>query len=387
MTGTLAIQIAAAIAAGTVLNFMPCVLPVMPFKVQALLRETSGTVRSRIAAAAALMAGSLTFFLFLGFVTSAFGLMWGQQFQLPWFRLLLALVLFLAAVAMFTGWSWRLPQFVYRVPMGRHLGAFFTGALAGILSTPCSGPFLGSVLAFAATRPPVEILIIFSAIGFGLALPYAVLMAWPAFLERLSFNSRIAARFKTALGFILLAGCLFFAQGFLPFYFVRIAWVGLLAGVGMWAVLLFTSGVRKRLRPVLMVALAMLVVTGFRNFSWVDTGGGIAWQPYSDQRLAAASGRAVLVEFTADWCINCKSLEQTTFRKRELLETIDDLGVVPLQVDLTQVDDRRREILTRFGGYAIPYIVLLDKKGQVVKRYTGMVGADTLVENLKAIGG
>ena len=387
MTGALAIQIVAAIAAGAVLNFMPCVLPVMPFKVQALLRETSGTVRSRAAAAAALMAGSLTFFILLGSVTSAFGLMWGQQFQLPWFRLLLALVLFLAAVAMFTGWSWRLPQFAYRAPMGRHLGAFFTGALAGILSTPCSGPFLGSVLAFAATRPVVEILVIFSAIGFGLALPYAVLMAWPAFLERLSFNSRIADRFKTALGFILLAGSLFFARGFLPYFLVRIAWGGLLTGVGIWVVLLCTGGVRKRLRPVLIVALAMLVVTGFRDFSWHDAGDGIAWQPYSDQRLAAASGRAVLVAFTADWCINCKSMEQTTFRRRALLETIDSLGVVPLQVDLTQVDDSRRAILTRFGGHAIPYTVLLDSKGQIFRKYTGMVGAGTLVENLAAIGG
>jgi len=387
MTGALAIQIAAAVAAGTVLNFMPCVLPVMPFKVQALLRETSGTARSRAAAAVALMAGSLTFFILLGAATSAFGLMWGQQFQLPWFRLFLALVLFFAAVATFTGWSWRLPQAVYRVPMARHLGAYLTGALAGILSTPCSGPFLGSVLAFAATRAPFEILVIFSAIGFGLAFPYAVLMVWPAFLERLSFSSHIAARFKTALGFVLLAGSLFFAQGFLPFFLAKLAWVSLLAGVGIWVVFFFTGGVRKRLRPVLIVALAMLVVTGFRNFSWVDTGGGIAWQPYSDQRLAAASGRAVLVEFTADWCLNCKSLEQTTFRKKVLLETIDALGVVALQVDLTQMDDSRRELLTRFGGYAIPYIVLLDKKGRMARQYTGMVGAGTLVENLKAIGG
>ena len=387
MTGAYAIHIAAAIAAGAVLNFMPCVLPVMPFKIQALLRETSGTARSRAAAAVALMAGSLTFFILLGAVTAALGLMWGQQFQLPWFRMLLALVLFFAAVATFTGWSWRLPQFVYRVPMGRHLGAFLTGALAGILSTPCSGPFLGSVLAFAATRAPFEILVIFSAIGFGLAFPYAVLMVWPAFLKRLSFNSRIAVHFKTVLGFALLAGSLFFSQGFLPFVLMKVAWVGLLAGVGIWAVLLFTGGSRKKLRPVLIVALAMLAVTGFRSFSSHAVGAGIAWQPYSDQRLAAASGRAVLVEFTADWCINCKSLEQTTFRKKELLETIDALGVVPLQVDLTQVDDNRRAILTRFGGYAIPYIVLFDKKGQIVKQYTGMVGADTLVENLKAIGG
>ena len=91
--------------------------------------------------------------------------------------------------------------------------------------------------------------------------------------------------------------------------------------------------------------------------------------------------------FTADWCINCKTLERTTFRNKKLLGAIDALGVVPLRVDLTRVDDSLRQTLARFGGYAIPYIVLLDQNGRKVRQYTGMVGADTLAAQLKAIGG
>ncbi len=387
MMQTVVSQSTFAFAAGMILNFMPCVLPVMPFKVQALLRETTGTARSRALAAAALLAGSLAFFVVLGVVTAGFGLMWGQQFQHAWFRLLLSLFLFAAAIATFTGWSWRLPQFVYRVPMSHHLGAFFTGALAGVLSTPCSGPFLGSVLAFAATRSALETMVIFSAIGTGLAFPYVVLLLWPGLLARLSFPSRLAVNFKMVLGFVLLAASLFFVQGFLPPILRQAGWMALVLGIGVWLVFRFTRGSRVGLRPVLILVLAIVVATGFRDVPLDGGDAGIPWQAYSDHRLAQSVGQPVLVEFTADWCINCKALERTTFNDKRLLDIIGAVGVIPLQVDLTQVDEQRRELFDRFGGRAIPYIVVIDRQGQLVQRFTGMVGAETLVDIFKSMDG
>ncbi len=384
---TMVYQSALAFAAGMILNFMPCVLPVMPFKVQALLRETTGATRSRALAAAALLAGSLGFFVVLGAVTAGFGLMWGQQFQHPWFRLLLSLFLFAAAIATFTGWSWRLPQLVYRAPMGRHVGAFLTGALAGVLSTPCSGPFLGSVLAFSATRSALETMVIFSAIGTGLAFPYVVLLLWPGLLARISFSSGLAVNFKIVLGFVLLAAGMFFAQGFLPPILRQTGWLALVLGVGVWLVFRFTQGSREGLRPVLILVMAIAVVTGFRGVSLDGGDAGIPWQSYSDQRLAQAAGQPVLVEFTADWCINCKALERTTFKDKRLLDIIGTMGIIPLQVDLTQVDDQRRELFDRFGGRAIPYIVVIGRQGQLVQRFTGMVGAETLVDIFKSLDG
>jgi thiol:disulfide interchange protein len=330
-----ATQHAIAFAAGMMLNFMPCVLPVMPLKVQALLRETSGTASSRAMAAAALLAGSLTFFMVLGAVTAGFGLMWGQQFQLPWFRVLISLFLLAAAIATFSGWSWRLPQVIYQVPMSSHLGAYFTGALAGVLSTPCSGPFVGSVLAFTTTRSPQEAMVTFSAIGAGLAFPYVVLLLWPGLLNRLSFSSRLAFNFKTFLGFVLLAGSLFFIHGFLPALMASVGWMMLMLAIGVWLVVLLTSAKRMELRAFLILTLAIVVVTGFQGLSSDDGDAGIPWQAYSDLRLAQASGRPVLIDFTAVWCISCKVMENTTFNDKNLIETIETMGVIVLPVDLT----------------------------------------------------
>jgi thiol:disulfide interchange protein len=139
------------------------------------------------------------------------------------------------------------------------------------------------------------------------------------------------------------------------------------------------------MRPVLLLVLAVTAVAGFQNFSFQSQGVGVDWQMYSDQRLREAAGRPVLVEFTADWCINCKTLERTTFRDRQLLEVIDKLGITTLRVDLTQGDDARRQVFDRFGGRAIPYILILDKQGQLVQRFTGMVAADTLIDSIKAM--
>jgi len=69
------------------------------------------------------------------------------------------------------------------------------------------------------------------------------------------------------------------------------------------------------------------------------------------------------------------------------LDIIGAMGVIPLQVDLTQVDEQRRELFDRFGGRAIPYIVVIDRQGQLVQRFTGMVGAETLVDIFKSMDG
>lgn len=373
-----------AFAAGMTLNFMPCVLPVMPFKVQAILRTTGSDVGNRLRAAGALLAGCLFFFLVLGGVSAAVGLMWGQLFQYAGLRLVLSTFFFASAIATFTGWSLRLPRAVQRLPMAGDLGAFVSGALAGILSTPCAGPFLGAVLAYAATRPTPTTLILFSAIGTGLAAPLMTLIIWPSLIRRLTFSSRFGTAFKSLLGLVLLAAGLFYAQGILPPVYRRIAWMGLAAGSGILLVVKLTIGKAARLRPVFVMALAMLVITGFQNTSWLDGDAGPGWGSYSATEALAAE-RPVLLYFGADWCINCRTMDRTTFTDRNLLNLVDTLNVLPLKVDLTRPDEARRAALDRFGGYAIPFVVIMDGRGNVVRQFTGVTGPQPLMAGLSAV--
>lgn len=385
MLAALAVQGVVAFAAGVLLNGMPCVLPVLPFKIQALLNGTAGGARSRTLGAAALLAGSLTFFLALGTAAAGFGVMWGQPLQSVWVRRLLSLLFLAAAAATFLGWSWRLPQALYRNPVHRSGSAFVSGALTGLLATPCAGPFLGSVLAYAATRPSHEVLILFGAIGTGLALPTMVLMMWPGLLTRLSFSGRAAPAIKAGFGFALLGGGLFFGQGMLPAPMVRFAWVGWLMAVGLWLAVRLTEGRRRRWRPVLIVSWAVLVVTGYQTVQRHTPSDGLPWQAYSDQSLVEAAGRPVIIGFSADWCISCQVMAQTTFRDRDLRLAIERRGVVALKVDLTHADASSRAVFDRFGGRALPYTVILDRRGRPIRQFTGMVGAAELIKHLPAV--
>src|SRR5699024_9956260 len=100
------------------------------------------------------------------------------------------------------------------------------GLLAAVLSTPCTGPFLGGVLAFALTQSPATILVLFTAIGVGLALPYLILLARPGLIAHIPKNSAWLMRLQQVLGLILLAGAAFFGATALPARFAPFLWIG-----------------------------------------------------------------------------------------------------------------------------------------------------------------
>ncbi len=377
-----------AFLAGITLNLMPCVLPVMPFKIQALLREIKSDLRSRILAAAALLAGSLGVFLTLGIATVYLGLIWGELFQSPVFQGALSLFLLFAAVATFADWSVRLPQFIYRIPAQKYMGAVLTGALAGILSTPCSGPFLGSVLAYSVTQPPAGALVLFLSIGLGLAFPYVILMTWPGLLNRLRFSGPWTVQLKHVLGFILLAGATFFSRSLLPEMAHAPAWSLLNAAIIIWAIVLIITTRSWSQRIVPVVALGAVVIIIVVTAGLQSTRYELHWQSFSEAGLkqARVDARPVMIEFTADWCLNCKVLERTVFKSPKVVTAVRKTGMLPLRVDITEVSEKNNALLTSYNGYAIPYIVLLDRKGVVSQRFTGMFKARTLVDAIIKAG-
>ena len=378
-----------ALMAGAMLNLMPCVLPVMPFKIQAVLREIKSDLAARILAALALMAGSLGFFLLLGLLTVYLGLVWGEVFQSRLFLGALSLFLLFAGIATFANWSVHLPQFLYRLPARRYMGAALTGILAGILSTPCAGPFLSSVLAFAVTRSPAESMVLFLSIGLGLALPYFILLTWPGLLNRLSFSGPWTLQIKHLLGFTLLGGAVFFSTPLVPTAMTTAGWLILSSAIVGWAVYyivklhnrtqrVFTAGL------LIIMAMVIAIATGTLNV----TRGELNWQPFHENLIhqATVEKRPVMIEFTADWCLNCKVLEQTVFKSRQVLTAARATDLIALRVDLTDVSETNKVLLARYKGIAIPYVALLDRKGVLSEQFTGIFKARTLASAIKKAG-
>ncbi|MGS1116537.1 protein-disulfide reductase DsbD family protein [Castellaniella sp. UC4442_H9] len=385
MNSLLLVQALLAAGAGLLLNLTPCVLPAVPLKVRAVLREAGERPAVRWVSAAFFTAGSVLFFGVLGIATAVLQWRWGVLFQSRPLLIALSILLMALAVVNFTGRSLPLPNALVTLRGGRLLEPFFSGLVSALLSTPCTGPLLGGVLVFALTQPFANIIVIFVAIGLGLAAPYVILILCPDLLKRLPRAGAWTAVIQQSFGWLLLAAALFYAQSILPTAWGAPLWVALLVAMLGWVAVTAWRATERSAR-----AAALFVGATAAALGYVGSGLGqsaetvIAWQPLraADVSVLPTLGRPVLMEFTAQWCINCKVLEKTTYEDRSVVAALKRTGTIPLQVDLTHPDPTLEHLLALHGGVGLPFAVVLDRKGREVQTLSGLFTSASLVQAL-----
>jgi suppressor for copper-sensitivity B len=359
---------------------MPCVLPVLSIKLLNVVSHGGAARRvvrgNFLASAAGIVASFLVLAAVLvGLKASGHTIGWGIQFQSPAFLIFMALLLVLFAANL---WGWFAIDLPYRLSTAvadaqvaapeNRWGAFLTGALATLLATPCSAPFLGTAVGFALASGPAEIFAVFAALGVGLALPYLVVAALPALAQRMPRPGRWMVVLRRVLG-VALVGT---AVWLLSVLEAQIGWRGTAALAALLAVLVgFLWVVREageRRRVVRLAGVAALAVVAFALPSRFSppaetasaAAGWQAWDRGEIDRLVAA-GEVVLVDVTADWCITCqvnKSLVLTRGAVAERLAGTAGARVVAMRADWTRPDPRIAEYLASFGRYGIPFNVV-----------------------------
>jgi thiol:disulfide interchange protein DsbD len=167
---------------GALLNFTPCVLPVIPIKIMSLAQGAGHRGRTLLLGFAMFL-GVIAFWIALGLAIASLKKFTAtnQLFQYPWFTITVGMVIAIMAIGMAGFFTVQLPQALYMVnPRQDTLhGSFLFGVMTAILSTPCTAPFMGAAAAWAATQTPVVVLTVFFAIGFGMGVPYFILSAFP----------------------------------------------------------------------------------------------------------------------------------------------------------------------------------------------------------------
>ena len=379
--------IALALLAGTLLNATPCVLPAVPIKLRILLAEGGQSPRRRLMTGLALLAGSLLFFGSLGALSVLLQWSWGAPMGQPVFRGLLAGALVVAAALLiFDIGRLPIPQRIVQWQGRGPAEGFVVGLGGGILSLPCTGPFLGGVLAFSLAQSTTLSLLLFAAIGAGMAAPYLVLLAFPHWAPRAGLGGSFGRAVNRLLGFGLLAGALYYGQEFLPLLLQGRGSVVLLSLLLL--VWMATTWLQRgpRVEQGLATA-ALLLAVGLVALAGSDTrpANGIQWQPVAraDARPGRVEGPA-LIEFTADWCINCKVLERTVYRAPEVARAAGDT-VNTLQLELTDFDRDAQALLQSWGGTGLPYAVVVNRNGEVHARLRDLFGEDRLVRALEAV--
>ncbi len=375
MAGGFLAALALALLGGLILNLMPCVLPVLSIKLLAVVGHAGGEARQVRRGFAASAAGIVVSFLVLGSVAvglraAGMAAEWGLQFQQPAFLAVMVLI-----VALFAGNLWglyeiRLPGFVAdrAAAAGQHrpglAGHFFAGALATLLATPCSAPFLGTAIGFALSRGPVEIYAIFSALGLGLALPYLLVATFPRIATHLPHPGRWMIHLKRALG-VALAGTaawLAFVLASLAGADIALAVAALgVAALGVVAALRRRSAAWHRagwgaVGTLGAAAVAVTIWAGPAAPARPDVATG-PWQRFDLAAIAdeVRLGRVVVVDVTADWCLTCKVNKRVVLDAQPVKGLIAAQDVTAMLADWTRPDPTIARYLATFGRYGIPF--------------------------------
>lgn len=363
-TRAMLLALGGAILGGLLLNIMPCVFPILSLKALSLAKagaDEQGARREAVAYTLGLVLVCVALggaMLALRAGGSAVG--WAFQLQDP--RIILVLLLLVIAIALNLAGLFELPALGFGDRLTRSggtMGAFWTGALAAFVATPCTGPFMGAAMGAALLMPGIAALAIFAGLGLGLAIPFLLLGFVPALRRRLPKPGPWMARFRQVLSVPMFLTAL------------GLAWVlerqtgtdGLALGLAAAAVAglaLWWAGRRPGWIPLAPAAIAVAVAIGLIP-SAVEpaaarSGGLPGEQPFSEQRLAAlrSEGRPVFVYFTADWCLTCKVNEAGVLGREEVARAFAGRDVAVLVGDWTRGDAAIGRFLEKEGRSGIP---------------------------------
>lgn len=369
--------LAFAFIGGVLLNLMPCVLPVLAFKIMRFVKESKESRSKVFKLGLAYAAGTIATCMSLAAVVIVAQLLgasigWGFQFQQPLFVLALATLVTVMSLGMFG-------VFMVQVSVGQNIsklsqndgyaGAFFTGVLATILSTPCTAPFLGTAVGFAFAESWWVILLIFFTVGLGLAAPYLVLTSNPGWMKYIPKPGAWMEHVKEAMAFSLMGSVIWLlyiigqqtgSEGLIATLIFLLA-----ASFSSWLVGRFSMFETRKLRKTLVWIAALGVPAALFFWQVLPAFSAKANTPTSGQMFSQESvekalknGKIVFVDFTAAWCLTCQVNESGVLRDAEVLKAMEHHDVIVLKADWTNGDPEITKALKSHQRSGVPlYLV------------------------------
>lgn len=357
---------------GLILNLMPCVFPVIGIKILGFVQQAGQDRRKIIFHGLIFTAGVLASFGILSGIlyaarqaTVTQDLGWGYQLQDPYVVLGLMMLMFVMALNLFgvfeigtsatsVGGKWQSQQGL--------AGSFFSGFLATVVATPCSGPFLGAAIGAAIVLPAYQFFLAFTSMAIGLATPYLVLSIYPDLVKWLPRPGAWMETMKQGMSFLLFA-----TAGYLLWVYAGLidldhmlqpifgltgvamaAWI-----YGRWCTISRPAQVRR-----IAAAVALLLAVGSICYAAIIKK-GMEWETWSEERVEELleEGRPVYVDFTAKWCLTCQVNKSQAYSD-EVVALMKERGIVPMKADKTKPNPAIEAKLAELRRTAIPVNVL-----------------------------
>jgi thiol:disulfide interchange protein DsbD len=373
-----------AVLGGVILNLMPCVFPVLGIKVMGFVEHAHGEPRAMRMQGIVFTVGVVVSFVVLAAImlslrSAGAQLGWGFQLQSPIVVMLLAVLFFVLALNLSGVFEWG--AFAQSLTsnlsaQGRYADAFLSGVLASVVATPCTAPFMGAAIGATLTQDASSALLVFLALGLGMALPVLVLSFFPRWLRVLPRPGAWMETFKQVLAFPLYATVAWLAWvlgnlGGVDAVFALLAGLVLVAMggwfYGRWA---HRGGIWQ---PAIAIMLGIVgVLVAWPNaqvgpaVEAAPKPGELAWQPWSPEevRRLTESGRPVFVDFTAAWCVTCQVNKRVALNNREVVKAFAARDLTPLKADWTRQDPRITQELATLGRNAVPVYAIYMPGGE-----------------------
>ncbi len=395
---------------GLILNLMPCVLPVIGLKILSFAEQGGQSRRRSLLLNVFYSLGLLSVFMLLATASVMLNMAWGTQFQSSTFTFSMIVLVFVMALSFLGVWELPIPGFMGSGKSGElaaregFAGAFFKGVFTTILATPCSGPFLGPVFGFTVSQPWWATYVIFFSIGLGMASPYLLIGMFPSLLGFLPKPGAWMDTFKNLVGFFLLGTVVYLFSILGQKYTIATLTLLVVIGFACWSIgrIPFTASRPKKLLawiayPVLCVAVGLFafnyllpfekgtIILG-ENTIETKTTRHLTWHMYSQPELerAIATGKTVMVEFTAKWCPNCHKNMASAIDTPEVARIVEENDVVPIYADWTSKGDDIRNLLNSYGRDAIPVLAIYrDGDAENPEVLTDLISRNRLLAALK----
>lgn len=401
----------AAFVGGIILNFMPCVFPVISLKALGILRHQGDTRSARTEGIGFLLGVIFTMLVLAGVLLAlragGMAVGWGFQLQSPLVIAALALVILGASLNLLGMFEVGLSlQRAGEISVGR--GAFtrsaLTGALAIVVATPCSAPFMAGAVGYALVQTPAVSLGIFLALALGFAAPFTLISLFPAIAERLPRPGAWMDILKRGLAFPML-GAFAWLVWVLTQQAGTTALAALLASAVVVSFAAWLYGMAQRRRytgqpyKVLLAVTAVLLITAIGPLPGVmhtqssqpevlsaENITRVTWSPQTVEKMRG-HGKAIFVDFTASWCITCQVNERTSLSTAAVKQALAETGTVYMVADSTRFNADIDDAMNTFGQGGLPLYVVYPADGSAPKVLPQVLTPSIVVNALNQASG
>ena len=373
---------------GLALNLTPCVYPLIPITVGYFGGQSEGSTTKLLFMGILFILGLAVTYSAIGVITSLTGAIFGALLQNPIVILIVVAIMLALSLSMFGVYEFKLPDSLVNKAGGAKAGlygAFFMGLTMGIVAAPCIGPFVLGLVTYVATKQdPLFGFLLFFVLAVGLGTPYLFLAVFSGKIKKLPRAGEWMDAVKHIFGFILVGMALYFLLPLLPDSISGYVLPVFMIGTALY--LLFFEKLANSVKgfKIFKIVFSVLIMAVGVYALIPSDSNSVEWKPFTEDALTEISGRGVIIDFYADWCIPCKELDALTFSDPNVIELSKEFETY--KADMTKsLSPEVESLRDRFKIIGVPTVLILNSKGEEVERITGFVNAKEFYKTISIV--